>query len=217
MTFSPRKLIAEFIQKGVVSATLVTRAGQKKIGALAALTMLAALAAGPTPAKAADAGATLDMPPAACFWEFAEFKKVNGRTVAKIEDGKAILLEHAVYIADDLVSARWRRDDHPFMREFRALKSRAEAIDFALATQSPESDAYQNAILERERHRVESEILAKNAEVAFDWESDKLLEECGAKIVANPEMAYLHLDRAQLDDWFSRRPPAAQPVLRIVE
>lgn len=215
MNLSPRKLIAEFVQKGVVSTTLVTRFSQKTLGAAAALTMLVALAGGAAPAKAADAGTTLDMPPAACFWEFAEFKKVNGRTVAKIEDGRAVLLEHAVYIADDLVSARWKRDDHPFMREFRALKSRAAAIDHTLATQSPESDAYKNAIVEKERHHVESEILAKNAEVAFGWESDKLLEECGAKIVANPDLAYFHLDRAQLDDWFSRRPPAAQPAIRI--
>lgn len=215
LTMSPRKLIAEFVRKGIESVTLVSRAGQKKLGAVAALTMLAAIAAGPTPAKAADAGTTLDMPAAACFWEFAEFATVNGRTVAKIEDGKAVLFDHAVNRADDLVNARWKRDDHPFMREFRALKARAAAIDHALATASPESDAYKNAVVEKERHRVESEILARNAETAFDWESDKLLEECGAKIVANPDQTIGHLDRAQLDDWFTRRPPSAQPAMRI--
>lgn len=214
---SPRKLIAEFVRKGIESVTLISRAGQKKLGAVAALTMLAAIAAGPAPAKAADASGTrLDMPAAACFWEFAEFTIVNGRAVAKIEDGKAILFDHAVNRADDLVNARWKRDDHPLMREFRALKARGAAIDHALATASPESDAYKNAIVEKERHRVESEILARHAETAFEWESDKLLEECGAKIIANPDQAMGRLDRAQLDDWFSRRPPSAQPAMRIV-
>jgi hypothetical protein len=216
MTLSHRKLIADFVKKGVASVTLVARAGQKTLGAVAALTMLAAIAVGPAPAKAADAGAKLDMPAAACFWEFAEFTTVNGRAVAKIKEGKAVLFDHAVNIADDLVNARWKRDDHPVMREFRVLKARAEAIDHALATASPESDAYKNAVVEKERHRVESEILARNAETTFNWESDRLLEECGAKIVANPDQAMGHLDRAQLDDWFSRRPPSAQPAMRIV-
>jgi len=215
MTISPRKLIAEFVKPGIVAVSLVTRAGQKTLGAVAALTMLSAIAAGPVPAKAAEP-MTLDMPAAACFWEFAETQsRVDGHSVAIIKNGKAVLLANSVYRADELVNLRWNRDDHPFMREFRALKSRAIAIDNALATQAPESDAYKNAVIEKERHRVESEILARHAEIAFDWESDKLLEDCGAKVAANPNVSIVNLDHDQIDDWFKRRLNTTKTSIRI--
>lgn len=163
MTLSPRKLIAEFVKPGVAAVSLITRAGQSTLGAAAALTMLVALAGGASPTKAAEAAATLEIPAAGCFWEFAQVKNVNGWSVAMIENGKAVLLDDAADRADDLVAAH-------------------------------QNDLSDDAIVKT---------------------ADKLLADCAEKIAANPNMAFGNLDRAQLDDWFSRRPAAARPAIRI--
>lgn len=204
---SPRKLIAEFVRKGIASVTLVSRNGQKKFGAKAAMFCLTLLA-GTSAIPNAQAATMERLTPAECVFHFVADGGLNDVTRIKDEAGNVLYSPSAFGSAVDVVTATLGAPNAPLAEQAQkwdAIRMRQIAIYEKFMDLPRNSDEYRR--LKTQHDDLNPALAAARADLDKTVRplAERVLAECDATLKAMPAtVAEKDLDQTKLDAWFDR-------------